>query len=234
MGEILSQECGTGNRRLVLNMPGRCYNNRVMMCLIKTLNHFRARRWTITIRNMYKANVWACRNDLFGMFSKEDLKVDRVPQLFEGNIPDYSYMMWIDSDMLWEPLDIERLMSWNMDIVCGVAKMQDGKTIATVENWDLAYYKEHGSFKYLNDELIKDRTEPFPVAFTGMAFMLIRRGVLETFDFPWIEPYFYELGKTKLMAGEDVSFCKKAQNLGFKVMLDPKTRIGHLKEVTIR
>lgn len=220
-------------RRLVLCMPGKTCHRRVRTCLLETLNYFRKSGWKITLRDLYKANVWACRNDLFGMLNAQKLKDNLQPQVFEGNIPDYSYMMWIDSDMLWKPMDIERLMSWNKDIICGLAKMQSGQ-IATVEHWDLETFRETGSFTYLTDELIGDRKEPFPVAFTGMAFMLIRRGVLEAFDYPWIEPYFYTVGKTRLMSGEDVSFCKKAQRLGFEVLVDPGVRIGHLKETELR
>jgi len=231
---IMSREYGEGLRRLVLCMPGESYHERVLVCLLDTLNYFRKRGWRITLRNLYSANVWACRNDLFGRVSKTHVQQGKPPQLFEGNIPDYSYMLWIDSDMTWKPMDVEHLMSWDRDIICGHAKMRDGKRIATVENWDLEYFKENGGFEYLTDEVIKDRKEPFPVAFTGMAFMLIKRGVLETFDFPWIEPYFYKVGNLRLMSGEDVSFCKKAQRLGFDVLIDPGVRVGHLKEVELR
>jgi GT2 family glycosyltransferase len=160
------------------------------------------------------------------------LKAGLKPQVFEGNIPDYNFMMWIDSDMIWKPTDIEHLMSWNKDIICGLAKMRSD-TIATVEHWDLDRLLNEGSFEYLSEEIIGERAAPFPVAFTGMAFMLIKRGVLEKFDYPWIEPYFYELGKTRCLAGEDVSFCKKAQRLGFEVLVDPMVRIGHMKEVVL-
>ena len=220
-------------RRLVLCMPGGSFNKDVVLCLLSTIAYFRSMDWKLTLRMLYKSNVWSVRNDIFGAPNTTCLKAGLKPQVFEGNIPDYNYMMWIDSDMIWKPTDIERLMSWDKDIICGLAKMRDGETIATVEHWDTGRLLNKGSFEYLSDESVRDRNEPFPVAFTGMAFMLIKRGVLETFDYPWIEPYIYDLGETKCMAGEDVSFCKKAQRLGFEVLVDPTVRIGHMKEVVL-
>lgn len=220
-------------RRLVLCMPGESFNKDVVLCLLSTIAYFRSHDWKLTLRMLYKSNVWSVRNDIFGAPNSMCLQAGLQPQVFEGNIPDYNFMMWIDSDMIWKPTDIEHLMSWNKDIICGIAKMRNGETIAAVEHWDVDKLLNTGSFEYLSDETLETRTEPFPVAFTGMAFMLIKRGVMEAFDYPWIEPYMYNVGGSPFMAGEDVSFCKKAQRLGFEVLVDPATRIGHMKEVVI-
>lgn len=62
----------------------------------------------------------------------------------------------------------------------------------------------------------------FEVAAAGTAGMLIKREVFEALEEPWF------LNSDGLTTNEDVTFCRRARAEGFKVLLDPGTRIGHL------
>lgn len=57
---------------------------------------------------------------------------------------------------------------------------------------------------------------------TGSAGMLIRRHVLDELGPPWFE------NSNGLTIDEDVEFCRKAREAGFRVMIDVDTQIGHI------
>lgn len=58
----------------------------------------------------------------------------------------------------------------------------------------------------------------------GTGGMLIRRRVIDAMAFPW-----FEAGKTaKDHIGEDLYFCTKAKELGYRVWVDSDVRTGHM------
>lgn len=69
----------------------------------------------------------------------------------------------------------------------------------------------------------------FEVAGAGNAGMLIRKPVLDAIGDPW-----FVAGKTtEEMIGEDLYFCRRAREKGFKVHVDSRRPIGHMTPVTL-
>lgn len=64
----------------------------------------------------------------------------------------------------------------------------------------------------------------------GSAGMIVRRRVLEKMKLQNKLPYF-ELGVGQ--AGEDLNFCKKAKELGFKIHCDLDSSLGHILNTAI-
>jgi len=80
--------------------------------------------------------------------------------------------------------------------------------------------------------------EPFEVDGTGGACLLVHREVLEAIgekykdtSYPWQDERVDD--NTGLMEGEDLVFCQKVQECGYKIWYDPQAAVGHLKEVVI-
>jgi len=63
--------------------------------------------------------------------------------------------------------------------------------------------------------------EPFDVDGAGAACMLIRREVFENVK----PPHFLPLP----LSGEDLAFCIRANQAGYRVRIDPRIRVGHLE-----
>jgi hypothetical protein len=125
---------------------------------------------------------------------------------FYGEI-DYDYIMWIDSDMIFKPEDFWKLIKNDVDIVSGCAKMNPN-------SYALEVYQDRLPVNGLIE-----------VKWVGMAFMLVKKGVFEKVESPWFQ--------TKVVDGklvtEDIYFCKKAQEAGYKIWIDPTVNIGHIK-----
>lgn len=68
-----------------------------------------------------------------------------------------------------------------------------------------------------------------PVHSAGTAGMVVRRRVLEALEEPW-----FETGRvSNVHVGEDVHFCDKARDAGFRLWADLDSPIGHLTVATV-
>jgi hypothetical protein len=144
------------------------------------------------------------------------------------------YLMFIDSDINFEPDDIFRLMAWAQDskkgIVAGVPRVRDAKKtyIADLD------HDENGDLTMNAMGLVRGKR-------VATAFMLIQRSVIT--DVMAANPdwnYFDKrCGKEvpalfdfKLTAegyiGEDFLFCDRTRELGYEVWIDPTIALGHM------
>jgi GT2 family glycosyltransferase len=186
------------------------------------------------------ATIARNRNRLVDMFLKES---------------DADWLLQIDTDMVFDPDLVERLVEAahpvDRPIVGGLcfAVMNDqSRTI-----WPTLYAFVPGVQRlrrltqYPADTLI-------PVSGTGAACLLVHRTVLEAMrdartpegrlrfppPRPWFdETKFYEIGddgqaiqETGDEYSEDLSFCLRAQALGFAVHVHTGVRLGHVKSFT--
>jgi hypothetical protein len=138
------------------------------------------------------------------------------------------FLLFIDTDMVWIPEDIEKLVKANRDIAGGLYlnKGNGGPVALHLNDHD-------GSMVYPTDE-------PFKCAALGTGFMLIRRLVFMVFRAHGLYPFDPVLGGevTKdypflsqfpiSSCPEDVSFCVKARQLGFEVWCIPTVKVGHV------
>ena len=144
------------------------------------------------------------------------------------------YLMFIDSDINFEPDDIFRLMAWGADpkkgIVAGVPRTRsEVKTyIATLD------YDENNELTMNGMGLVRAKR-------VATAFMLVRRDVFETLDAAHPEwryedtrsnrsiPCMFDFMKTdEGYIGEDYLFCDRAREHGFEVWIDPAIKLGHM------
>jgi hypothetical protein len=156
--------------------------------------------------------------------------VDQKP--FDGKF-DYTHLMWIDSDMVFKPAQFKALFEHDKDIVSGVYKMGDASHYTVVENMDMDYLKQNGTFQFLVDEDLKNKKRLFKAFYTGFGFILIKRGVFESLNYPWFEPLFIKHENIVEFCSEDLSFCKKAKDKGFDIWIDPVVRVGHEKRAIV-
>jgi GT2 family glycosyltransferase len=173
-------------------------------------------------------NIYYVRNMCLGA----DVMRGKDQKPFDGKL-DYDFIMWIDSDILFNQQQFMKLLSHDADIVSGVYLMEDGKSLATVKEWDEEYFKKNGHFNFLTIQEISGKEELIEVAYTGMGFMLIKRGVFERLEYPWFRPLEKKIGDMVDFTMEDVAFCLRAREAGFKILVDPAVRVGHEKKVVL-
>lgn len=128
-------------------------------------------------------------------------------------VPDLTHIMWIDDDMTFEPDAVRKLLAHDLPIVGGLC-FNRRPCYAPV----LVYFTPRGfAFKYDYPEGL------LQVDATGAAFLLVKKEVFLKIREKYPEGPFNILG-----VGEDVSFCKRATAVGYKIFVDTTVKIGHI------
>jgi len=230
-------------RRKLKKVYSRNYNLKVVFCLPgRTFSNNFLQSWTILnnwcmnngimpiLSNQYDSVVYYVRNKCLG--GSVTRGIDQKP--FNGEV-DYDYMMWIDSDMVFNPEDFLELLKMNVPIASGLYKTQNDTHYATVKDWNMDHYRQNGSFEFLTEESIEDLSEPFEVDYTGFGWILIKKGVFESLEYPWFRPEWEDFGNGVMeFTSEDVGFCKNIKEKGYKIYVNPKVIVGHEKTKILR
>jgi hypothetical protein len=155
-----------------------------------------------------RSAVSRARNDLATAFLKTDS----------------DFLFFIDTDMTWIPANdkegnpIDAMIRSDVDIISPpmVSRQQPIRAL-----WHYISKK---------DLDVWDRTMPFQVLHTGTGFMLIKRRVIEGLLKAGHAAPFMPIwcSEEKVETSDDVAFCRRALQCGFKVWLQPNILIGHI------
>lgn len=161
--------------------------------------------------------------------------VSRVRNLLANEFleTDFTDLLFIDSDINFDPNDIFRLLAFasgQRDIVAGIAT---------------ARKKEKVYFSMLdvdeNKNIIMDKMGLVRALRAGTGFMMIRRHVFETLKEAHPEWAYHDHNTGKTLhsffdfkstpegyLGEDFLFCDRARQHGYQVWVDPTIKLGHM------
>ena len=81
------------------------------------------------------------------------------------------------------------------------------------------------------EESIKNKKELIDLDGVGFGFIAIDFNVFKTLKFPWFETFdlFDKEINMVINVTEDMFFCKKAIDAGYKIYGDPTVKLGHEK-----
>jgi len=142
-------------------------------------------------------------------------------------------IVWIDSDVVFEPDDVMRLRAHELPIVAGAYAKKGVQA--------LALHPLEGT----RELRFGDGGGPTEVRYVGAGFLCTRRDVYvdiqRTFSLPTCNtrfgtptvPYFLPMviadgAGAYWYLGEDYAFCERARQAGYKVIVDTAIRLGHL------
>jgi hypothetical protein len=219
-------------------IPGNNFTTGFFNSWTKLLFFLKANPTLITPHfvNYYSPNIYALRNAMLG--GKQEAGNVQLPfaEDFES-----AYVFWLDSDMVFEPLQvlqtIYKMEKYNLDILSGMYYTGDGKTLTVLKDDSEECLKQNGSFKYYSLDELKELAETHEakiceVSNVGLGFVCVRNEMFEKIDYPWFQPEFY-----KNMNGfynEDLSIFRKFKSIGAKVYCDTTIIVGHDKTVTLK
>jgi hypothetical protein len=126
-----------------------------------------------------------------------------------------THTLWLDSDMRFPKDTIIRLLEREQDIVCAnYAKRRFPTEPIAVRKNKPGDDAEHVDRVYTDD----DSTGLVEVDYCGMGVMLVKTDVYKKMDFPWFAIPWVPAAEDYI--GEDVWFCRRASENGFKTMVD--------------
>ncbi len=145
-----------------------------------------------------------------------------------------THLWFIDSDTVPPNDALKLLLPRDADIVAGVYRIPDAKRD---EVWSAYASNERGSFSYIDPLPVA----PFEAAGAGTGAMVIARRVLENPALRFAEPIdgvpcvFRTPRKPtgEMEATDDLDFCRRARAAGYRILVDPSVRFGHVKTRTL-
>lgn len=218
-------------KKIVFCIPGQQFSNRFLSCWSELMLWCFKKGIDVKLSLNYLPNVYHVRNSCLG----GDFTTGVNQKPFQGQI-DYDYTMWIDSDIVFKPEDLQRLIEADKDVISGLYLMSNTTQYATVETIDMSTI-QLGQHNFMTREDLSDREEPFKVDYTGFGWILIKRGVFEKLEYPWFSPVWTSYTKNGIQvsdfSSEDAGFCSKAKKAGIDIYTHPKVIVGHEKSFVI-
>ena len=214
--------------RIVFCMPGREYSREFLLSWSDLLMQATAKGHQCMISQQYSSVVHFARAKCLG----GDVLKGSDQKPFQGGV-EYDAMMWIDSDIIFKPEDFFKILESPHDVTAGLYMMEDLTHFAAVKDWDTDMFMKNGTFKFIRPDDIVGSAQYLKVAYAGMGWMLIRKGVVEDLKYPWFWSDLQKIGDLVDMNSEDVAFCRALEAAGHPVHVDTQLRVGHQKKMII-
>lgn len=192
--------------------------------LLAAMDALREKGITVGWSSEYSSHVANARELTLNGDRSNDLGDSRP---YKGNVT-YDKILWIDSDIVFTPEDVIKAYESPYDVVTGAY---------IIANGDVTAYKELLGKAFTIEEVLS-MTEPEEIYSAGMGFFCMKSGIFEKMSRPWFQQM-----RTKTIvngkefdlpiAGEDISLCKRINDLGFKIYLDPSIKLIHQKTLKL-
>ena len=130
---------------------------------------------------------------------------------------DFTHVLWLDSDMVFTETIVEDLLDCDKDFVTGIYHTRRKPFISCV-------------FKRIVpvERFPEYPKETFRIGGCGFGCVLVKTSVLKDVQMNY-ETCFLPLAGF----GEDLAFCVRAQDLGYKLWCEPTVRCGHVGHIAI-
>ena len=141
----------------------------------------------------------------------------------------YDYILWIDSDMVFESTVLYDLLEADKDIVSAVCFMRRAPYEPCI------YSKMRMGATLEEDQIEKYYDYPegvFEVEACGLAMVLMKVIVLEDIILKTGQPFFPVRSAHRTL-GEDLSFCYNARKTGHKIWATSKPKVGHIGKMIV-
>jgi hypothetical protein len=193
--------------------PPKSYNDRMLMAFTLGQREAEQRERNETVRIEF---VWFFVGEIFVPFAREFL-ADMALKY------DCEYLFMIDDDML-APFDlVYKLLEHDRDIVGALAFTRNPPHNPVIyqlkQGWDSVsrsrYYANQHVLNYPRNALVECDA-------IGFGAVLIKTKLFKEMPKPWF--------MSSASCGEDVLFCAKAREAGYKVFMDTAQKLGHLSD----
>lgn len=205
---------------VIIATPGHSVTTSYLKSLLATSAVFASEGITFTYTSGYSSHVADAREVTLSGTRINSLEESRP---LEGNIT-YDTILWIDSDISWNPEDALKLIKSDKEIITGAYLLAGGESSVHPNKLQAAYRYE---------DIIK-KTELEVIDGCGFGFLAVKQGVFEKMPRPWfqsavaqhiIDGKSYEFN----VIGEDLSWCMNVKKIGYEIWFDPTVRVNHQK-----
>jgi hypothetical protein len=202
---------------VIIATPGHSMMNSYVKSLLQLVGKLNEKRLTFAWSGEYSSHVANARELTLNGDNQNDIHEQRP---FKGTLT-YDKILWIDSDIAFNPDDAIKLIESDKEIISGAYLLASGEVTA---------YKKMLGPGYTYDE-VKAMTEPIKIEGCGFGFLAVKSGVFENMTRPWFQAAMTTTddGITFPIMGEDISWCKRVTDAGHEIWFDPSVKVTHHK-----
>jgi hypothetical protein len=202
---------------VIIATPGHSMMSIYVKSLLQLAGKLNEKGLTFAWSSEYSSHVADAREMTLNGDNQNDIYEQRP---FKGAIT-YDKILWIDSDIAFNPEDAMKLIESDKEIISGAYLLASGEVTA---------YKKMLGPGYTYDE-VKAMTEPVKIEGCGFGFLAIKSGVFENMTRPWFQAAMATTddGITFPIMGEDMSWCKRVTDAGHEIWFDPSVKVTHHK-----
>lgn len=205
---------------VIVASPGHSFLSGYVKSLLATFHVFAQNELSYTFLNGYCSHVANAREITLSNTTVNDIADSRPA----AGAFTYDTILWIDSDIIWNPEDALKLVKSDKDITTGAYILGDGV---------VAIYPKLFKKGYSIEE-VQNKTELETVDACGFGFMAVKQGVFEKLTRPWFQSVNKDVeidNKTYNfnVIGEDLSWCARVKELGYEIWFDPTIKVTHNK-----
>lgn len=214
--------------KIVFCIPGANPSRHFWRSWIPMLQFLERSELEYEVRNQYSADIYNARNMVL---MDEEMKFDEQT-IFGG--AEYDYMVWMDMDSVFTPMQVMQLLAHEKDIVSAVvATTPQGNTALGRYGRDEEgeAYKENFTVQGIAAEADEDGL--VELDYCGLGFVAVKRGVFEALPFPWFQHVIANPMGYQLRTSEDMGWAHRVKDAGFRIYADANVRIGHEKVVVM-
>jgi hypothetical protein len=207
----------TQHVNVIIATPGHSMMTSYVKSLLALTDRLSQEGLTYAWSSEYSSHVADAREMTLNGDNQNDIHEQRP---FKGQIT-YDTILWIDSDIAFNPDDAMKLIKSDKDIISGAYLLASGEVTA--------YPKMLGpGYTY---EQVKEMKELVQIEGCGFGFIAIKSGVFESLTRPWFQAAMATTddGVTFPIMGEDMSWCKRVTDAGKEIWFDPTVRVTHHK-----
>jgi hypothetical protein len=144
----------------------------------------------------------------------------------------FAELMWIDSDIVFDPNDVDRLRAHNLPFSCGIYPKKGPREFACefLPNTPAVRFGRHGGLtevRYCGFGFTHTRKEVFVAVHQKLGLPVCNRR-FGTALVPFFQPLVVNEPSGPWSLSEDYAFCERARQCGFAVMADTSIRLWHV------
>jgi len=200
--------------KIIFCIPGRNFSNNFLTSWTRLLKYCEKNNIEYELSNGYTSIVHLARYSCLMINPESTCNICLNP--FSETT--YDYIMWIDSDMVFNPEHFEKLLKAKKEVITGLYRIENTNLLGCFDT----------NNKRIDVDYIKNNSGVIEVSFSAMGFMLIKRGVYERMPFP----YFSVPGESGMLS-ETLSFCHNLSKANIPIYAHLDVVVGHEKPMII-
>ena len=209
-------------KTIIFCLTGKTFSSKFLLGWTTLVNYCISTGHNLIVSHGYHPNKFTEKNLCIGGSDSGDISQKPFGKT------EYDYAFWIDSNTVFTPKDVQKLIDLDKPISSGISGTS---MIAETLSSDTDQQK------MLTSEEFQTKKEPFKVELIGFNFLCVKKGVLESLEYPFFKPHCLNFSKNdkvcRIYTNDETSFCFDMKENGIDIVVDPSVIVGSIVDAIV-